>query len=257
MDRDDRTTDTGRLGSDAENPGPGHDSRRTDPATTPLQPPTAAALKTDPSSVGAIAAELVEGRRSPYTGTLILRSASPLLTGHSTFCALTPCSARQPPCTCAADHAYSGPPSVLPSTTDVMPPHPRFSILRSTIEIRPRRASGWSATPFGYRRTTGREGQPPFTAWVTGCVTVRRRLGGPSGPSTGATRSCSRPGRPTRRDILSVAAWTWATPGSPQPLELGATPDQSLRRTAPVGGTDRRVLKMNWSGPYLGGRLWV
>jgi hypothetical protein len=45
--------------------------------------------------------------------------------------------------------------------------------------------------------------------------------------------------------------------GSPQPLELGATPDQSLRRTASVGGTDHRVLKMNWSGPYLGGRLWV
>jgi len=43
---------------------------------------------------------------------------------------------------------------------------------------------------------------------------------------------------------------------SPLPLELGATPDQSLRRTAPVGGTDRRVLTLNWSGPYLGGRLW-
>jgi hypothetical protein len=44
--------------------------------------------------------------------------------------------------------------------------------------------------------------------------------------------------------------------GSPQPLELGATPDQLLRRTAPVGGTDRRVLTLNWSGPYLSGRLW-
>ena len=31
MDRDDRTTDTGMLGSDAENPGPGRDTRPTDP----------------------------------------------------------------------------------------------------------------------------------------------------------------------------------------------------------------------------------
>jgi hypothetical protein len=31
MDRDDRTTDTGMLGSDAENPGPGRDTSRTDP----------------------------------------------------------------------------------------------------------------------------------------------------------------------------------------------------------------------------------
>jgi hypothetical protein len=31
MDRDDRTTDTGMLGSETENPGPGRDSRQTDP----------------------------------------------------------------------------------------------------------------------------------------------------------------------------------------------------------------------------------
>jgi hypothetical protein len=31
MGRDDRTTDTGMLGSDAENPGPGRDTRQTDP----------------------------------------------------------------------------------------------------------------------------------------------------------------------------------------------------------------------------------
>jgi hypothetical protein len=31
MDRNDRPTDTGMLGSDAENPGPGRDTRRTDP----------------------------------------------------------------------------------------------------------------------------------------------------------------------------------------------------------------------------------
>jgi hypothetical protein len=30
----DRPTDTGMLGSDAENPGPGRDTRRTDPAAT-------------------------------------------------------------------------------------------------------------------------------------------------------------------------------------------------------------------------------
>jgi hypothetical protein len=34
MDRDDHSTDTGMLGSDAENPGPGRDTRRTDPAAT-------------------------------------------------------------------------------------------------------------------------------------------------------------------------------------------------------------------------------
>jgi hypothetical protein len=36
MGRDDRTTDTGMLGSDAENPGPGRDTRQTDrdPAAT-------------------------------------------------------------------------------------------------------------------------------------------------------------------------------------------------------------------------------
>jgi hypothetical protein len=31
MDRDDRSTDIGMLGSDAENPGPGRDTRQTDP----------------------------------------------------------------------------------------------------------------------------------------------------------------------------------------------------------------------------------
>jgi hypothetical protein len=31
MDRNDRTTDTGMLGSDAENPGSGRDTRQTDP----------------------------------------------------------------------------------------------------------------------------------------------------------------------------------------------------------------------------------
>ncbi|HEV2918070.1 MAG TPA: hypothetical protein VG673_02340, partial [Actinomycetota bacterium] len=31
MDRDDRSTDTGMLGSDAETPGPGRDTRPTDP----------------------------------------------------------------------------------------------------------------------------------------------------------------------------------------------------------------------------------
>jgi hypothetical protein len=31
MNRDDRTTDTGMLGSDTENPGPGRDTNRTDP----------------------------------------------------------------------------------------------------------------------------------------------------------------------------------------------------------------------------------
>jgi hypothetical protein len=42
MDRDDRTTDTGMLGSDAENPGPGRDTRQTDPdpAATSSEHPT-------------------------------------------------------------------------------------------------------------------------------------------------------------------------------------------------------------------------
>ncbi|MDF2743046.1 MAG: hypothetical protein K0S88_4422, partial [Actinomycetia bacterium] len=31
MDRDDHTTDTGMLGSETENPGPGRDTRQTDP----------------------------------------------------------------------------------------------------------------------------------------------------------------------------------------------------------------------------------
>jgi hypothetical protein len=42
MDRNDRTTDTGILGSDAENPGPGRDTRQTDPdpAETSSEHPT-------------------------------------------------------------------------------------------------------------------------------------------------------------------------------------------------------------------------
>ncbi len=42
MDRDDRTTDTGMLGSDAENPGPGRDTGQTDPdpAATSSEHPT-------------------------------------------------------------------------------------------------------------------------------------------------------------------------------------------------------------------------
>jgi hypothetical protein len=51
MDRNDRTTDTGMLGSDAENPGPGRDTRRTDPAATAgaEDPQTTSAMSdTDP-----------------------------------------------------------------------------------------------------------------------------------------------------------------------------------------------------------------
>jgi hypothetical protein len=53
MDRDDRTADTGMLGSDAENPGPGRDTRLTDPdpaATAGAENPeaTAAMSDTDP-----------------------------------------------------------------------------------------------------------------------------------------------------------------------------------------------------------------
>jgi hypothetical protein len=42
MDPEDRTTDTGMLGSDAENPGPGRDTRQTDPdpAETSTEHPT-------------------------------------------------------------------------------------------------------------------------------------------------------------------------------------------------------------------------
>ena len=42
MDRDDRTTDTGMLGSETENPGPGRDTSRTDPdpAATSTEHPT-------------------------------------------------------------------------------------------------------------------------------------------------------------------------------------------------------------------------
>jgi hypothetical protein len=42
MDRDDRTIDTGMLGSETENPGPGRDTSRTDPdpAATSSEHPT-------------------------------------------------------------------------------------------------------------------------------------------------------------------------------------------------------------------------
>jgi hypothetical protein len=54
MNRDDRPTDTGMLGSDAESPGPGRDTRQTnpDPATTPGADDaetTAARSDTDPN----------------------------------------------------------------------------------------------------------------------------------------------------------------------------------------------------------------
>ena len=54
MNRDDRPTDTGMLGSDAESPGPGRDTRQTnpDPATTPGADDaetTAAMSDTDPN----------------------------------------------------------------------------------------------------------------------------------------------------------------------------------------------------------------
>ena len=44
MGRDDRTTDTGMLGSETENPGPGRDTRQTDldPAATSSEHPTRA-----------------------------------------------------------------------------------------------------------------------------------------------------------------------------------------------------------------------
>ena len=48
MVHDDRTTDTGMLGSDADNPGPGRDIRRTDPAATPgADDPVATAAMSD------------------------------------------------------------------------------------------------------------------------------------------------------------------------------------------------------------------
>jgi hypothetical protein len=49
MDRDDHSTDTGMLGSDAENPGPGRDTRQTDPAATAgTDDPEATAAMSDP-----------------------------------------------------------------------------------------------------------------------------------------------------------------------------------------------------------------
>ena len=49
MDRDDRSTDTGMLGSDAENPGPGRDTRQTNPdaAAGADDPETTAAMSDD------------------------------------------------------------------------------------------------------------------------------------------------------------------------------------------------------------------
>jgi hypothetical protein len=48
MDRDDRITDTGMLGSEAENPGPGRDTRQTDPD------PTATTAADDPETTTAM-----------------------------------------------------------------------------------------------------------------------------------------------------------------------------------------------------------
>jgi hypothetical protein len=50
MDHEDRTTDTGMLGSDTENPGPGRDTRHTDPdpaATAGTEDPEATAAMSD------------------------------------------------------------------------------------------------------------------------------------------------------------------------------------------------------------------
>jgi hypothetical protein len=49
MDRDNPTTDTGMLGSDAENPGPGRDTRQTDPdpAETSSEHPTRTTAMSD------------------------------------------------------------------------------------------------------------------------------------------------------------------------------------------------------------------
>jgi hypothetical protein len=50
MDRDDRTTDTGMLGSDTDNPEPGRDTRRTDPdpaATTGADDPVTTTAMSD------------------------------------------------------------------------------------------------------------------------------------------------------------------------------------------------------------------
>jgi hypothetical protein len=48
MDRDDRTTDTGMVGSETQNPGPGRDSRQTDPAATAgTEDPEATAAMSD------------------------------------------------------------------------------------------------------------------------------------------------------------------------------------------------------------------
>jgi hypothetical protein len=52
MSRDDPTTDTGMLGSDAENPGLGRDTHQTDPAATADadDPETSAAMSdSDPA----------------------------------------------------------------------------------------------------------------------------------------------------------------------------------------------------------------
>jgi hypothetical protein len=51
MDREDSTTDTGMVGSEAENPGPGRDTRQTDPdptaTTTADHPATDTAMSDD------------------------------------------------------------------------------------------------------------------------------------------------------------------------------------------------------------------
>jgi hypothetical protein len=48
MNPEDRTTDTGMLGSEAENPGPGRDTRQTDPDAAPGadDPETTSAMPT-------------------------------------------------------------------------------------------------------------------------------------------------------------------------------------------------------------------
>jgi hypothetical protein len=48
MDRDDRTADTGMVGSETQNPGPGRDAHRTDPAAiVDAEHPEASAAMSD------------------------------------------------------------------------------------------------------------------------------------------------------------------------------------------------------------------
>jgi hypothetical protein len=81
MDRDDRTTDTGMLGSEAENPGPGRDTSRSDPdpAATSTEHPT--------RSVGMSGADPQRTRLgSQETGGRLLAGApqdAPASSGHA------------------------------------------------------------------------------------------------------------------------------------------------------------------------------